>query len=355
MADKLFQEFQKKGLTAPHAYGFMPYQTAKDGSFKIDAQRMASRLAHDAAIIANPAVGVPSALTTYIDPNVVPILFKATRATQLMPEERRGDMTDQTMIFTVAESAGDVTPYSDFTENVSSDVALEFPERANYLFETVIKYGDREVATASRAKVELVSEKQKAAAEIVAQAHNKFYLLGVAGKAVYGALNDPNLPASISPKSVGGKSTWADKAAADPTNVANVIYNDIAELWADLVKNNGGNVDQTSEVVLALSPESNTYLIRPNAFGLTAQAILQQNFPNIRIVVVPELATTAGNMLYMIVPSLLGTQTGITAYSEKMLFGRVVPQLSSFKQKVVGGTWGAVIKRPSLIGTMLGI
>lgn len=353
--DKLFQEFEKKGLRAPHAYGFMPYSTAKDGSFKVDQVAMATRLANDAAAIANPAVGVPSALVTYIDPNVVPILFKAMRATQLFPEERRGDWTDQTMIFAVSEAAGGVTPYSDFTENVSSDVALEFPERANYLFETTIKYGDREVATAARAKVELVSEKQKAAAEVIAQAHNQFYLYGVAGKAIYGALNDPNLPASIAPISVNSASTWADKAAANPTGIANIVYNDIAKLWAEIVANNGGQVDQTTEVVLALSPVSNTYLIMPNSFGLTAQAILQQNFPNIRIVVLPELATDAGNMLFMVVPSLLGTQTGITAYSEKMVFGRVVPELSSFKQKAVGGTWGAVIKRPSLVGSMLGI
>ena len=83
--------------------------------------------------------------------------------------------------------------------------------------------------------------------------------------------------------------------------------------------------------------------------------MLKDNFPNIVIVQLPELSTGAGEMMYMIVPELFASQTAELAYSEKMRLCRVVPEMSAFKQKAVGGTWGAIIKRPSLIQTMTGI
>ena len=84
-----------------------------------------------------------------------------------------------------------MTPYSDFAENVSTDVNVDYPTRENFLFQTVIKYGDREVGLAAKAKLNVVSSKQQASAYVMAMAHNKFALYGVEGKKVYGLVNDP--------------------------------------------------------------------------------------------------------------------------------------------------------------------
>lgn len=252
-----------------------------------------------------------------------------------------------------------MTPYSDFAENVSTDVNVDYPTRENFLFQTVIKYGDREVGLAAKAKLNVVSSKQQASAYVMAMAHNKFALYGVEGKKVYGLLNDPNLNASISPISITtgstANSTWTAKCAAQPEKTANIVYNDINKLWAEISKNNGGLVDQNSRIILAVSNTRAPYLTEPNSFGLTAMTMLKQSFPNIEVVQLPELTTTAGEMLYMTVPDLFGIETGICAFSEKYFLGRVVPEMSSYKQKVVGGTWGAVIRRPSLVATMLGV
>ncbi|MFR1024933.1 MAG: hypothetical protein ACLSE8_00080 [Parasutterella sp.] len=52
----------------------------------------------------------------------------------------------------------------------------------------------------------------------------------------------------------------------------------------------------------------------------------------------------------MTVPDLFGIETGICAFSEKYFLGRVVPEMSSYKRKVVGGAWGAVtFRRPGLV------
>ena len=63
----------------------------------------------------------------------------------------------------------------------------------------------------------------------------------------------------------------------------------------------------------------------------------------------------SGEMLYMTVGDLYGDETGWTAFAEKFRMGRLIPELSSYKQKASAATWGCVIRRPSLVATMLGI
>lgn len=353
-----FEKAKQLGISSPYAKGFMPY-TEKNGKIRVDFDKAARLLAQDSALTTGGNVGVPSALVTYIDPSVTEILFGAMNATQLALESKKGDWADKYMRFNVTEYTGTVTPYSDHGENIASDINIESPERENFLFETVIRYGDLEEASVARQRLSLAAEKQKAAATILAKAHNKFYLYGVQGKKTYGLLNDPNLNSAIAPiaVSIGSSSysTWADKLQHDSAGAANMIYNDVLKLWNELCKNNGGNIDSSTPVKLAISNARASYLNAPNSFGLTAKKMLEDNFPNIEIVQIPELSTAQGEMLYMIVPEVYASSTADLAYSEKMRLGRIIPELSAFKQKAVGGTWGAIIRRPSLIQTMTGV
>ena len=97
------------------------------------------------------------------------------------------------------------------------------------------------------------------------------------------------------------------------------------------------------------------YLTQPNSFGKTAKAMLLENYPNMEIVQLPELSTAAGEMLYMTVRELYGDETGWSAFSMAYQLGRLVPHESSFTQKASAGTWGCVIRRPSLVATMTGV
>lgn len=269
-----FELAKQKGVHGVEAKGFMSYSTDAKGKINVDYDATVKAMARDAALQTPVSVGVPSVFTTFIDPQVVPILFAAQNATKIFGEERKGDWTDNFFTFPVEEYAGNVTPYSDFAENVSTDVNVDYPTRENFLFQTVIKYGDREVGLAAKAKLNVVSSKQQASAYVMAMAHNKFALYGVEGKKVYGLLNDPNLNASISPISITtgstANSTWTAKCAAQPEKTANIVYNDINKLWAEISKNNGGLVDQNSRIILAVSNTRAPYLTEPNSFGLTA-------------------------------------------------------------------------------------
>ena len=360
MSSEMFKQFEARGLSSPYATDFMAYNEV-NGKIVVDYAKTEQMLAMDAApvTITTGNVGVPGALVTLFDPTITQILFAAMNASKLAPEARKGDWTDRYMNFTVTEYTGDVTPYGDFAENVTSDVNFESPARENYLFQTVVRFGDLEQAVAARQRLALASEKQRAAATILNKAHNKFALYGVAGKKTYGLLNDPNLPSTASPATVtiGGTnySTWADKIDHGAGAGANYVFNDVLKLYNALASANGGNIDTSSRIILAVSNARVGALSSPNTYGITAMKMIKDNFPNMEIVQLPELSTGSGEWAYMIVPELFGESTADIAYSEKMRMGRLVPELSSFKQKAVGGTWGAVIRRPSLIKIMTGI
>jgi hypothetical protein len=44
----------------------------------------------------------------------------------------------------------------------------------------------------------------------------------------------------------------------------------------------------------------------------------------------------------IIAPEVLGNQTGLLGFGEKIRMGRIVPELSSFAQKVTGTTMAAL-------------
>lgn len=350
-----FDQAKALGISSPYARGFMPFTEGADGAIRTNYAAAARTLAQDAALSTAPNVGVPSAYVTYLDPEITSILFAVQNATKLFEEARKGDWTTAYAQFPVEEIAGDVTPYQDFNTAVATDVNYNFPTRQNFIFQTSLKYGMREQDTAAQARLSLAGAKQKAAAAVLARAHNRFYLYGVRGVETYGALNDPNLAPSETPISVGGKTTWADKAAANSDTIANVVFNDIVKLIGVLIGNNGGLIDQNSRFVLAVGSKRFSYLTLPNSYGKTALALLGENYPHLDVIQLPELDTSAGSMLYLTAPEVAGEKTAECAYSEKMRFLNVEAHSSYFTQKAVGGTWGCIIRHPSAIATLTGV
>lgn len=349
-------QLKAKGIYVEGAKGVMAYDTV-NGKIKTNFSKTA--LAMDSALQTTPNVAYPASFFQYIDPQIVEILFGVTNANKIAPEVKQGTWADEFYTYTTEEAIGDVTAYSDRTENVTSEVNYEFQTREQARFETILQYGNLEVDKASQAKIALASRKQIAGANIIARKQNQFYLYGVSGKINYGLLNDPNLNASINPNTItiGGNTytTWADKTANDASNAGNHVFNDVLKLWSELSAKNGGNIDQNERIILAVSNNVVSYLSAPNQFGLTAMAMIKDNFPNLEVVQLPELSTQAGEQIKMIVPSLYGVDTVNLVYSDKFRAMQVVQTVSGYKQKLVGTSYGAVVKRASLIATMTGV
>lgn len=332
------------------------FEQAKRYGFIFQGARMwitpenRARIAQDAALITTPNTTVPAELLAYIDPMVIEILTAPRRAREIFGEEKKGDWTTPYMKWRVDEMTGKTEPYSDYANGTTSGVNSEWQTRVQYVFQTSITYGDFEVDMSSTAKVNLAASKQRAAANVIDIDQNRFYLLGVAGKEIYGILNDPNLPAAITAGATGtgGSTKWADKTTVQ-------IYNDVLALFAQLSEQSSGLIDKDTPLKLCLSPELAVRLGAATDFNVSVLDMLKRYFTRIDIVTVPELhSMTAGETMFLIAPEVNGQRSGTLAFGEKMRAGRVVPDLSSFRQKFVGTTYGGIVLMPFAFAQMTG-
>lgn len=308
------------------------------------------QLANDAAMVTAANSGVPVEFTSYIDPMVIPILTATRGAREIFGEAKKGDWTTSYARFQTSEITGEVEAYTDYGQGGASDVNPTFPVRTQYIYQTNIRYGDREVDVASRARLQLAADKQRAAATVIDIASNKFALYGVAGLEIYGLLNDPNLPAAVSSlPNADSKTLWAEKSTKE-------IYEDVLYLFGKMADRGAGHIDANTELVLATSPATQVQLGRATDFNISARRMLETYFPKIRFAALPELATaTGGNSILLVAPTIEGLPTAQIGFSEKFRAMRLIPESSSFHQKFVGSSYGTIIYRPFAIGTMTGV
>lgn len=308
------------------------------------------QLANDAAMVTAANSGVPVEFTSYIDPMVIPILTATRGAREIFGEAKKGDWTTSYARFQTSEITGEVEAYTDYGQGGASDVNPTFPVRTQYIYQTNIRYGDREVDVASRARLQLAADKQRAAATVIDIASNKFALYGVAGLEIYGLLNDPNLPADVSPlPNANTKTLWSEKSTKE-------IYEDVLYLFGRMADRGAGHIDANTELVLATSPATQVQLGKATDFNISARQMLETYFPKIRFVALPELATaTSGTSILLVAPTIEGLPTAQIGFSEKFRAMRLIPESSSFHQKFVGSSYGTIIYRPFAIGRMTGV
>jgi hypothetical protein len=353
--------FAELGLSAPGVVGYMTPDMKRDFTLAMDAIP---------ALSTAPNAGIPAWLSTLMDPTYIEVIFAPTKAAEIAGEVRKGTWVDETAIFPVVEHTGEVSSYGDYVSNGRAGVNSNFPQRQAYVFQTVKEYGDRELDRAGLAKLNLVSEIDKAAGSVLNRYTNLTYLYGVANLQNYGLLNDPNLPATITPApkaaNTGGSGTgvdsWFDSGA--PNATANEVYNDVLSLFQQLVVQSGGNIESDASMTLVLPPGTAVALGFTNEFGLVARDIIKQEFPNLKIVTCPQYGiksatnpngVTGGNMMQLICNSVDGQDFGYCSYNERSRSFPIVRELSSYKQKIVSGTWGAIVRLPFAVAGMLGI
>ena len=83
--------------------------------------------------------------------------------------------------------------------------------------------------------------------------------------------------------------------------------------------------------------------------------MVKKFFGNIEIVVVPELGDNgAGETVMLLAKEVNGTPVGYIGFGEKLMAGRIVPDMSSFRQKFVSTTYGGVVLQPFAVAQMTG-
>src|SRR5579872_2965546 len=197
-------------------------------------------LAMDAqpGLITTQNAGIPAFLANLIDPELVRVVTQPMRAAEMFGERKKGDWTTLTTQFPVVEPTGQVTAYGDFNAGGNASANANWIARQSYHAQTVSKWGEREIAMYGEARIQYKQEIDMASALVIQKFLNLGYFYGLSGLQLYGALNDPSLPAPIAP------------TAAWSTLDGLGIYNDIKRLFAQLQSQLVGLVKMDSKMKL---------------------------------------------------------------------------------------------------------
>ena len=308
----------------------------------------AAKLAMDAM---DPNAMVPAYMTAYANPRVIEVLTAERAYRKIANEVKNGDFTTSFTQFRSIEFTGETTPYGDYDGNGVAGINTAFPVREQYRFQTTIKVGDLEQKLNAEAKIDLFAEKQRSAAIALDIDFNKFALFGVSGKAIYGLLNDPSLNNAITPISQGGVTVWST------TKTATQQMADLNKLMASLYGQAGGHIDDSTRTKLLVSPQCLALMNKVNDYGVTMKKMIEDTYPNMTVVVVPELynSTLGTSTIMVLADEVLGQPTVEFGYTDKYYAHEIVRDLSSWKQKVSAGTYGAIVQLPFAIATMTGV
>lgn len=323
--------------------GFIPPELAHDTALAMDALP---------ALVTVSNSGVPAFMTNYVDPKLIEVLVAPNEATNIMGETKKGDWTTQTAFFSMVEVTGEVSSYGDRNTNGQVGTNVNWPQRQQYLYQTMTTWGDLEMARMGLAQIDWASRQNIASATIMQQFENKAYFYGISGLQNYGILNDPGLSAPISPnaKAAGGF-TWLNNA----TQLE--IINDINKLYAKAVAQCNGRLKRTDKMTLAMSPTVEvalSYVATLNT-GMSVYDTIKKTYPNMEVKSAPQYSTGSGELVQLIVESINGQKTGECAFGEKMRAHGVVRDVSHFKEKKSGGTWGTVFYNYIGVAQMLGV
>jgi hypothetical protein len=335
-------DLSARGVVLPDVTSYMPQEFRTNFSLAMDAQPQLATTASS---------GFPQWMTAYVDPDVLTVLFAPCKAAEIFGETQKGAWETSTAHFPVAEQTGQSTAYGDFDEGGVIGVNTSFEVRENFAFQVYKEIGQRETAIAGAAKIDLVAQKDRAAVGVLKRDENLVYFYGVGGLQNYGLLNDPSIASNgtLTPvtKAAGG-TLWANATA-------NEVVADVVTLWNKLQVQTSGSVEETDELVLAHPPGVSGSLSNPNEFGLSARKMLKDAFPKIRFVSAVQYSSTAGNLIQLIAPTILGEATGYCAYSAKLFAHDVERKSTSFRQKMSGAAYGAIVRYAAGVSQMLGI
>ena len=322
------------------------------GAKFLPAQDKALKIAMDAAIpmVTSANITIPEMFATFVDPEVVEILTAPTNASKIFEKKKLADWKDAQTMFNEVEAVGSTDAYSDYGRAPTADVNIDFPTRQVHRIQTLVRCGDLESEMAAAAKINLLSQKQQAAARIIANDINEMELFGVQGMSIYGLFNDPNLPSAISPASVGGVTAWKTKGAVG-------VYDDILALFAEISEQSAGLVTFESKLVLAVPPKVAAYLAEVTSLGVApVMDMIRKHFPNLRVVTLAQLTDSLGvESVVLYAEDVEGKPVAKLGYADLLRTSRVVLDHTAMSQKWMSSTTGAMVYRPYAIARMSGV
>lgn len=284
--------------------------------------------------------GIPAMLTTFLSPKWIEFVTAPIRIAEAFQEKQFGDRVTTNIAIPTFELYGGTSSYNDLSNSGMSNSNENYEYRQPYAYQTNIQIGEIAEERAAAAKFSLVERQIQATSLALNKTQNSVYLYGVAGLKNYGTLNDPGLL----PDSVGVN--WATLDSLG-------IYEEVRKLFAQLVSQSNGIVQETDEMTLALSPIMKAAALKSNQYGLNAMKYIKDNFENLELVSIPEYSTAAGEKLQLVMDSYMGQEVMHLGFVDKLRTHKVEVKTSSFLQKRSQATIGAIAYYPMLIANQL--
>jgi len=303
-------------------------------------------------IVGNPNAGIPQMFGVTVYPEEIRVLTQPTAAMGIGGEMQHGEWAKKTTMFKLIQSTGSMAPYGDKMTGGNTGINVNFPTRAQYLAQINTEWGSLEADNYGTAQINYLREIELAKADVIQRWHNDCALYGIANAGpLYGYLNDPGLPASISPlpNGTGSSPLWANKPPE-------FIFEDVRRLVQKVIVQTLGNVDGKTPMTLVMSNYLYPELSRVNNFmAKNALQLIQETYPNIRIHTVPQYQTLSGELMQLYVDTVNGQKNAQYWFSIKDMAFPVVYHGSYAEQKHASGTWGAIIRSPVSVASMLGM
>lgn len=291
-------------------------------------------------------------------PGFVRVMTAARKADELIGISTVGAFEDEEVIQGIVEPLGYPQPYTDAGNVPLANWNTNFERRTVVRFEQGARVGLLEEMRAARMRVSSAAEKRNSAALQLEIVRNDIAFFGYNGgnNRTYGYLNDPSLPAYISPTTGVGGDEWADKDFLE-------IVADI-RLMAATLQNQSGDLINPEDVptTLGLATAVYQYLSVVSDFGISVRRWLSETYPKMRIVSAPELNLASGgeNVAYLHADAV---EDGGT--DDNRVFVQMVPskfmalgveKLSkAYVEDYANATAGVLVKRPFAIVRMVGV
>lgn len=264
-----------------------------------------------------------------------------------------GNWHDDTVIQQVADHVGKAELYGDNTNIPLSNYSHTYETRGIVRFEQGFEVTKLAEAREAAGGINMAAEKRGAAIMSLEIARNRlgFYGFFNGTTRAFGLLNDPGLPAyGAAASKVYGLMTFDELTTEIATQLGNIMLN------------SGGNVDQNSAYTIVLPLGYSSIMTKPNTFGLTPLAWLNENYPNVRMEYAPEFigANGGANVAYYFAESI---EDGSTDGGQAII--QVVPakffnigseqRAKGYVEDFGSATAGVMVKRPYLFVRRTGV
>lgn len=292
-----------------------------------------------------PNSGVPLMNLTAISPRVIEILIAPNKAVEAFGEERLGNWTDEQVQIPIVEDYGHVSSYTDRSRLGRAGININWEYRDTYRGQTMVEYGELETAKVATAgnSLSLPTLRQQSAARVLDKFYNTVSLYGIAGKRIYGALNDPSYLPNFTPKpGASGSTQWENKTSDE-------IYNDLNDIYRELTTQTKGHdaITADTSMKLVMSPAMYAEMSKTNQFGLSVKRLIADNYPNLTITTIPELQDeNQGGMIMMFAERIQGNPTIVPTFQNKLIMQRMENWTSHTVQKWSNMVWGTIVYYP---------